>query len=134
MPGHEPIQDPPRPGHRAPSSGSGASLLSADERAAMWQDMERMYLPWLNWGDLAHAASGRRWQAQLHIYKDPFYYIDYALALTCALQLWTRAEKDRDAAMQSYVELCRRGGEGSVGCRGSTASRRPPYSCRHSRG
>ena len=84
---------------------------SPDDRAAMWQEMERTYLPWLNWDDLAHPASGRRWQSQIHVFKYPFYYIDYALALTCALQLWVRAAEDRAAAMQCYVELCRRGGE-----------------------
>ena len=88
---------------------------SPDERAAMWQEMERMYLPALNWGDLSHAAGGRRWQAQLHIYKYPFYYIDYALALACALQLWVRAAEDRTAALNSYVDLCRRGGEAPFG-------------------
>lgn len=84
---------------------------SPDDRAAMWQEMEQTYLPWLNWGDLAHPAGGRRWQAQLHIFGSPFYYIDYALALTCALQLWVRAAEDRDAAMSSYISLCRRGGD-----------------------
>jgi oligoendopeptidase F len=86
-----------------------------DERAAMWQEMERIYLPSFNWGDLEHPASGRRWQAQLHIYKLPFYYIDYSLALTCALQLWVLATEDRDAAMARYVALCRRGGEAPFG-------------------
>jgi M3 family oligoendopeptidase len=84
---------------------------SVDERAAMWQGMERLYLPWLDWGNLAYPASGRRWQAQLHIYRCPFYYIDYALALVCAMQLWVRAETDRAGAMASYELLCRRGGE-----------------------
>lgn len=84
---------------------------SPDERAAMWQEMERTYLPWLKWGDLAHPASGRRWQAQIHIFVHPFYYIDYTLALTCALQLWVRASQNRNAAMADYVALCRRGGE-----------------------
>lgn len=88
---------------------------SPDDRAAMWQEMEQLYLPWLNWGDLAHPAGGRRWQAQLHIFGSPFYYIDYALALTCALQLWVRAAEDRDAAMNSYLVLCRRGGDAPFG-------------------
>jgi oligoendopeptidase F len=84
---------------------------SADERAAIWQEMERTYLPTLKWGDLAHPAGGRRWQAQLHIYGHPFYYIDYALAQICAMQLWACAAKDRGAAMEAYVRLCHRGGE-----------------------
>jgi M3 family oligoendopeptidase len=88
---------------------------SPDERAAMWQEMERMYLPWRDFGDLTHGASGRFWQSQLHIYRLPFYYIDYALALTVALQLWELAARDRPAAMDTYVKLCRRGGELAFG-------------------
>jgi M3 family oligoendopeptidase len=84
---------------------------SPADRAAMWQDMERTYLPTLNWGDLEFPASGRRWQAQLHIFGSPFYYIDYALALTCALQLWVQSAEDRTAALETYVKLCHRGGD-----------------------
>ena len=80
------------------------------QRADMWREMEETYLPWRDWGDLTHPASGRRWQAQPHIFGGPFYYIDYTLALTCALQLWERAEEDRDAAMETYLGLCRMGG------------------------
>jgi M3 family oligoendopeptidase len=88
---------------------------SPDDRAQMWQQMERTYLPTLKWGDLAHPASGRRWQAQLHIYTYPFYYIDYTLALTCALQLWVRAAEDRQGTIDTYVRLCQRGGEAPFG-------------------
>jgi M3 family oligoendopeptidase len=88
---------------------------TADDRATMWQEMEQTYQPWLRWGDLAHPASGRRWHAQLHIFSYPFYYIDYTLALTCALQLWAWAADDRRAAMDAYLRLCRRGGEAAFG-------------------
>jgi M3 family oligoendopeptidase len=93
----------------------GNPHCSADDRCAMWQEMERTYLPTLKWGDLAHPAGGRRWQAQLHIFGYPFYYIDYALAQACALQLWVRATEDRRDAMDAYVRLCHRGGEGPFG-------------------
>jgi M3 family oligoendopeptidase len=86
-----------------------------EDRAAMWGEMETTYLPSLKWGDLAHPAGGRRWQLQRHIFIHPFYYIDYALALTCALQLWVLAAEDRDAALKTYVELCHRGGEAPFG-------------------
>lgn len=82
-----------------------------DERHAMWQEVERIYLPWLDYGDLPHVAAGGRWQFQRHIYLYPFYYIDYTLALTCALQLWAKSQADFPAAMDSYVALCRRGGQ-----------------------
>jgi len=81
------------------------------ERHEMWLEMERTYAPWRNWGDLAYPAKGGRWQRQSHIYTGPFYYIDYTLAQVCALQYWIRGEEDREAALKSYVALCKRGGE-----------------------
>lgn len=84
---------------------------SAVERHQMWQQMEQMYLPWRDYGDLPHVADGGFWQFQRHIYLSPFYYIDYTLAQTCALQYWVWAEQDFAGAMDSYVKLCRRGGE-----------------------
>jgi M3 family oligoendopeptidase len=84
---------------------------TAQRRREMWQEMERTYLPWRNYGGMPHASQGGMWQAQAHIYGTPFYYIDYVLAETCAMQFWVRADKDRAAAMKDYVALCRRGGE-----------------------
>jgi M3 family oligoendopeptidase len=85
--------------------------LTPAERHALWLSLERTYLPWRDWGDLAYPRKGGRWQSQRHIYLKPFYYVDYVLAQTCALQFWVRAEKDRDGAMRDYVALCKRGGE-----------------------
>ena len=82
------------------------------ERHAMWQEMERMYLPWRDYGDLPHLAGGGFWQFQRHIYLSPFYYIDYTLAQTCALQLWVRSQRDPAGTLAAYIALCRRGGEG----------------------
>ena len=81
------------------------------ERHAMWLRMEETYLPWRKWGDLAYPGKGGRWQSQRHIYLNPFYYIDYVLAQTCALQFLARSRKDETEAMSAYVALCARGGE-----------------------
>jgi len=81
------------------------------ERKAMWRRLERMYEPWCDYGDLAHPANGGYWQAQMHIYGSPFYYIDYTLALCCALQFWVKSQADYDGALRDYVALCARGGE-----------------------
>ena len=84
---------------------------SPEERHAMWQEMERIYLPWRDYGDLPHVADGGFWQFQRHIYLCPFYYIDYTLAQTCALQLWVRSQRDPGGTLAAYHQLCRRGGE-----------------------
>lgn len=97
------------------------------ERREMWLEMEAMYLPWKNWGDLEHPSSGGRWHAQSHIYGAPFYYIDYVLAMTCALQFWERMNRDRDAAMKDYIALCRRGGEAPFQSLAKSAGLRSPF-------
>ena len=80
------------------------------ERHAIWQRLERRYMPWTDYGDLSYPAMGARWQAKPHIYRSPFYYIDYTLALCCALQFWVRARRDPAGALADYVALCGRGG------------------------
>ena len=81
------------------------------ERHAMWQSMEERYLPWRTYGDLERPAKGGFWQGQLHIYRAPFYYIDYTLALCCALQMWASSFDDPAGTLERYVALCARGGE-----------------------
>ena len=76
----------------------------------MWQEMERTYLPWRDYGSLDYPAKGGFWQRQAHIYGMPFYYVDYTLALTCALQFWVASRRDMDDAFGRYLALCKRGG------------------------
>jgi M3 family oligoendopeptidase len=80
------------------------------ERHAMWQALEKRYLPWRDYGDLDYPAKGGLWQAKRHIYALPFYYIDYTLALCCALQFWVKSLHDYGAALEAYVALAGRGG------------------------
>jgi len=81
------------------------------ERNEMWQQMEARYLPWREYEDLAYPAQGGLWQEKQHIYCSPFYYIDYTLALCCAMQFWVKAEADFDATLDEYIALCKRGGK-----------------------
>lgn len=81
-----------------------------EERRQMWREVEEMYLPWLDWGEIEHGEEGGRWHLQAHIFHVPFYYIDYTLAQSCALQLWQRSNEDFDATMKTYKELCEIGG------------------------
>ena len=81
------------------------------ERNQMWQEMEARYLPWRKYGDLEHPSQGGLWQEKQHIYFSPFYYIDYTLALCCAMQFWVKASSDRNSTLADYIALCRRGGQ-----------------------
>ncbi|MGH9040635.1 MAG: M3 family oligoendopeptidase [Acidimicrobiia bacterium] len=101
--------------------------MTPAERHDLWRSMERTYLPWRDWGDLDYPARGGRWQQQRHIYLMPFYYIDYVLAQTCALQFWVRAESDRDGAMRDYVALCEKGGAAPFQALVRAAGLRSPF-------
>lgn len=48
---------------------------------------------------------------QMHIYETPFYYIDYCLAQTAALQFLLASRKDYDDAFHRYVRFLSQGGE-----------------------
>jgi len=85
------------------------------ERHAMWRQVEQRYLPWRTYGDLERPAAGAFWQSQLHVFRAPFYYIDYTLALCCALQLWVASDEDPAGTLERYVRLCERGGEAAFG-------------------
>lgn len=89
--------------------------LTPAQRHEVWLELECAYLPWRDWGGLAHPASGASWQRQRHIYSMPFYYIDYVLAQICALQFWARSSRDFDGALRDYVDLCGKGGSAPFG-------------------
>lgn len=83
---------------------------SPADRHAMWQRLERVYMPWSDYGEIDFLNKGGRWQAKAHIYNSPFYYIDYTLAQCCAMQFWVWSRRDPRAALDAYVALCARGG------------------------
>jgi M3 family oligoendopeptidase len=84
-----------------------------DERKEMWRDTEKKYLPDIDYGDNDFLERGGFWFHQGHIFKKPFYYIDYCLADICALQFWRKCNHDRNIAWADYLDLCKAGGSKS---------------------
>ena len=80
------------------------------ERHMVWQELLGLYMPWLRPDDIPLYGEGKAWQRQAHIYKMPFYYIDYCLAQTVALQFWAKLRRDRDGAWKTYMDYTRLGG------------------------
>ena len=87
--------------------------LTPAERKKVWLDMEKKYRPWVDYDGVDYLERGSFWQRQAHIYRSPFYYIDYCLAQLCALQFWRKSEKDFNATWQDYLTLCKAGGSKS---------------------
>ena len=84
--------------------------MTPDERNALWAQLEREFRPWIDFDALPFYGRGAGWQRQLHIYLYPFYYIDYCLAQTVALQFFTAHLADKEDAWQRYMALVKRAG------------------------
>ena len=85
--------------------------MTPAERHAVWKELLGVYMPWMKLGsEIPFYGDGEGWQRQLHIYVNPFYYIDYCLAQTVALQFWARIQKDKDDAWKHYMAYTRQGG------------------------
>lgn len=81
-----------------------------DERIEEWKRLTAIYMPWIDLDGSPFYGQGRAWQRQSHIYERPFYYIDYCLAQTVALEFWVLMQKDRKDAFERYYRLVKRGG------------------------
>lgn len=87
--------------------------VTPTERRAKWRELEKKYLPHRDYGDEDFLNEGGYWFRQGHIFKDPFYYIDYTLAQVCAFQFWVKSRENKTAAWEDYLRLCRAGGSKS---------------------
>lgn len=84
--------------------------LTPAQRHEEWRKLEGIYRPWLDVSEIPFYGDARRWQTQGHIYSSPFYYIDYCLAQTVALQFWACMQRDRDDAWKRYIALVKKAG------------------------
>ena len=85
--------------------------LTPAQRHAEWKRLLGIYMPWMKLdGDIPFYAEGEGWQRQSHIYASPFYYIDYCLAQTVALEFWAMIQKDRKGAWEHYMAYTKQGG------------------------
>ncbi|TCZ73586.1 M3 family oligoendopeptidase [Paenibacillus albiflavus] len=83
------------------------------ERKQAWRDIEKKYLPHRNYSENAYLERGGFWHQQGHIFRSPFYYIDYTLAQICAFQFWKAMHENRELAWANYLHLCQLGGSKS---------------------
>ena len=81
--------------------------MTPAERKQTWRDLEKVYMPHLDYEGDTFFEKGGYWQRQQHIYTSPFYYIDYVLAQTCALQYKIWMDENYEEAWASYLKLCR---------------------------
>ncbi len=85
--------------------------MTPAERHSVWKKLLGVYMPWMKLdGEIPFYSDGEGWQRQHHIYSFPFYYIDYCLAQTVALQFWAAIQEDREDAWKHYMAYTSLGG------------------------
>lgn len=84
--------------------------MSKDERKKTWRELEKKYLPHKDYEGCEFLENGGWWFKQGHIFKNPFYYIDYTLAQICALQFWKRMRENKEEGWKNYLDICKVGG------------------------
>ena len=80
-----------------------------DERAEYWISLMERFGAGVDWSGYEDALK-RRWHAQLHIFEYPFYYVEYAIALLGALQVWRNSRADFEGAVKAYKAALKLGG------------------------
>lgn len=83
------------------------------ERDAAWNRIWDIYKPCIDFSGVEEYKYAR-WYAQAHIFDMPFYYIDYALAETGAMQIGMLDMQNHEETVEKYLKLCRIGGTKSV--------------------
>ena len=78
------------------------------KRADYWETLEDTYRPHIDWSGLENAKR-IGWQYP-HVYKVPFYYIEYGIAQLGALQVWSRSLDDYPKALADYKHALALGG------------------------
>lgn len=81
-----------------------------EERNNCWLELEKQFRPYIDFDNLPFYSRGGGWQRQIHITCMPFYYIDYTVAQTMALQFFALHLKDAEAAWKKYIRFVKIGG------------------------
>jgi oligoendopeptidase F len=72
-----------------------------DERAAYWVSLRRRFEPDVDWSGHEDWLA-LEWQRQLHLFKYPFYYIEYGIAQVGALQVWLNWRNKGAPALKAW--------------------------------
>ncbi len=74
-----------------------------------WAELWQRFMVGVDWSGLEdQMVTG--WQRKLHIFEDPFYYVEYGIASLGAFQVWANALKDQRAAVAAYRRALALGG------------------------
>lgn len=75
----------------------------------VWGQLWDRFMVGVDWSGFEDAkVTG--WHRKRHIFRAPFYYVEYGMAYLGAVQVWQNARKDRASAIQAYRQAMQLGG------------------------
>lgn len=83
--------------------------VTADDLDAKWAELWDRFMVGIDYGNL-QGEKETGWHRKRHIFVYPFYYIEYGLAQTGALQVWRNALEDQQGALEAYRHALSLGG------------------------
>ncbi len=79
----------------------GDDALNPENCDAQWSALWDKYMPGIDYSGLeADKADG--WHRKLHIYRYPFYYVEYGMAQLGAVQIWANMLENQPEALAAY--------------------------------
>ena len=76
---------------------------------AKWDELWQRFLPGVDWTGHEHVRESG-WHRKLHIFRYPFYYIEYGMAQMGAVQVWRNSLTDPSKALSDYRSALALGG------------------------
>ncbi len=81
-----------------------------EQRASTWMEiLSEFTSPEIDFSGLDEYRK-YGWQRQLHLFEVPFYYIEYGIAQLGAIGLWMQFKKDKNTALNNYIQALSLGG------------------------
>lgn len=80
-----------------------------DECDKVWLDLWGRYMKGIDYTGLEDFALNR-WRQKAHVYRYPFYYIEYGLARLGSIQVFANALDDQASALKAYRDALKLGG------------------------
>lgn len=87
--------------------------MNPDNCDQQWARLWNRFIPGYDWSGFEDAMT-TGWHRKLHIFLEPFYYVEYGLAQMGACQVWANAMKDQANAVAHYLKALALGGTKSL--------------------
>ncbi|MCB9436287.1 MAG: M3 family oligoendopeptidase [Anaerolineales bacterium] len=75
----------------------------------VWGQLWDRFMVGIDWSGL-EAAKVTGWHRKRHIFRAPFYYVEYGMAYLGAVQVWQNARQDQTQALKAYRHAMQLGG------------------------